>query len=446
MIKSDIYTQDMHHIWHPCSQMKDYESFKPLNIKKAYGSYIELSNGQKIIDAISSWWCKSLGHNHPQLKDALKRQLERFEHVIFANTTYQTIVELSQRLATFLPGLNKVFYAGDGSCSVEIAMKMSLHSRIIQGDKKRKKFMALKNGYHGETVGALSVSDVGLYRSPYSTMLFKPYFIDSIPYVLNTKAPEWNDCSVQWDQIEHMLKSHTKTTTAVLVEPIVQGASGMKIYSRDFLTRLHRWAKNNNIHLIADEIMTGMGRTGKKLACEHAGIIPDFICLSKGLTSGWLPFSVVLTNDEIYELFYDDYQTGKAFLHSHTYSGNALAASVALATLNIFDKEKLCQRACELGKLMLEKMHQIAKETGQLENVRGIGALVAADLISKPKQYRLGYKIYQEAIKQGVLLRPIENTLYWLPPLNIDFDLIDVLKEKTIKAINIVINDKCGTL
>ncbi|AAO90529.1 adenosylmethionine--8-amino-7-oxononanoate transaminase [Coxiella burnetii] len=438
MLENDMQRLDSQHVWHPCSQMKDYEQFKPLIIKKAYGSYIELSNGQKIIDAISSWWCKSLGHNHPKLKEALKQQLEKFEHVIFANTTNEIIVALSQQLAALLPGLNKVFYAGDGSCAVEIAMKMSLHSRIIQGNKKRKKFIALKNSYHGETVGALSVSDVGLYRAPYSTMLFEPYFIESIPYVLNTQAPEWNDCSAHWDTVERLFEPHAETATAILVEPIVQGASGMKIYSQDFLARLFQWAKNNHIHFIADEIMTGIGRTGKMLACEHAGIIPDFVCLSKGLTSGYLPFSAVLTSDEIYQLFYDDYQTGKAFLHSHTYSGNALAAAVALATLKVFSEEKICARAHKLGKFMLEKMTQVAQETGQLENVRGIGALVAADLIPQPGRLRLGYEVYQEAVKQGVLLRPIGNTLYWLPPLNIDFDLIEVLQKVTKNAIKIL--------
>ena len=441
-METDIYKIDQRHIWHPCSQMKDYEQFKPLIIKNAYGSYLELTNGKKIIDAISSWWCKSLGHNHPKLKKALKQQLEKFEHVIFANTTNEIIVELSQRLAALLPTLNKVFYAGDGSCAVEIAMKMSLHSRINTGDKKRKNFVALKNSYHGETIGTLSVSDVGLYRLPYSTILFKTYFIDGIPYVLNTQTREWNDCSKQWELIERSLKPYTKTTTAVIVEPIVQGASGMRIYSQDFLARLSQWAKNNDIHLIADEIMTGMGRTGKMLACEHAGIVPDFICLSKGLTSGWLPFSAILTHDAIYQLFYDDYHTGKSFLHSHTYSGNALAASVALETLNVFYEEKINERACELGKLMLKKMHQVAEETGQLENVRGIGALVAADLIPLPDQSRLGYEVYQEAVKQGVLLRPIGNTLYWLPPINIDFKLIDVLKDITISAIKISIKKK----
>lgn len=432
----ELLDLDLQHIWHPCSQMKDYEQFNPLVIKRASGSYIELTNGKKIIDAISSWWCKSLGHGHPRLKKALQQQVENFEHVIFSNTTNQVIVELSQRLASLMTGLNKIFYAGDGSCAIEIAMKMSLHSRIIKGEQKRTKFIALENSYHGETTGALSVSYVDLYRAPYKAMLFEPYFITPVPYVLNTQDHQWEDCSNQWQIVERSLEPYAEAATAILVEPIVQGAGNMKIYSQNFLARLSRWAKANNIHLIADEIMTGIGRTGKMLACEHAKIIPDFICLSKGLTSGWMPFSVVLITNEIYRVFYDDYKTGKAFLHSHTYSGNVLAASIALETLNIIREENICEKATILGKTMLEKMNAVAQKTGQLVNVRGIGALVAADLIPNlTHPPRLGYEIYKEAINQGALLRPLGNTLYWLPPLNSDLTLIEELENITTNTI-----------
>lgn len=426
---------DLKHIWHPCSQMKDYEEFKPLIIKSALGSHIELQNGKKLIDAISSWWCKSLGHNHPSLKIALKQQLEKFEHAILANTTNEVIVELSRQLSALMPPLNKIFYAGDGSCAVEVAMKMSLHSRIITGDKKRTKFIALKNSYHGETAGALSVSDLGLYRSPYTAMLFEPFFISEIPYVANSSVDLWHDCAYQWKVIECSLEPYAKIATAVILEPIVQGAAGMKIYSQDFLSRLSKWTKMYNIHLIADEIMTGIGRTGKMLACEHAQIVPDFVCLSKGLTSGWLPFSAVLTHEEIYSYFYDVYETKKAFLHSHTYSGNALGASVALATLQTIHKENLCEKATALDKILHKNMNIVAEKTGQLLNIRNIGAIVAADLRHHPMYSRLGYEVYKEAVKLGALLRPLGDTIYWLPPLNIECSLIEELRDITINAI-----------
>ena len=428
-----LQEKSLKHIWYPCSQMKDYEEFRPLVIKAAKGSYIELTDGKKLLDAISSWWCKSLGHNHPRLKKAIIGQIEKFEHVILANTTHELIVNLSQELTTLMPKLSKVFYAGDGSCAIEIAMKMSLHSRYINGDVKRNRFITLKDSYHGETIGALSVSDIGLYKAPYNTMLFQPYIIDMIPYVHSIYDPLWNDCSEKWDMLEKSLETYIDSTTALIVEPIVQGAGGMKIYSKDFLNRLAKWAKKHNIHLIADEIMTGIGRTGKMLACQHAEIIPDFICLAKGLTSGWMPFSAVLTTDDIYNKFYDDFSSGKAFLHSHTYSGNALGVAVALETLNIIKEERLHTR--DINQIMLKNMCEIKDKTGRLKNVRGIGGIVAADLITNDKTPRLGYLIYQAAIKAGILLRPLGNTIYWLPPLNITDEEIEELKNKTMQVL-----------
>lgn len=428
-----LQEKSLKHIWYPCSQMKDYEEFRPLVIKAAKGSYIELADGKKLLDAISSWWCKSLGHNHPRLKKAIIDQIEKFEHVILANTTHELIVNLSQELATLMPKLSKVFYAGDGSCAIEIAMKMSLHSRYINGDVKRNRFITLKDSYHGETIGALSVSDIGLYKNPYNTILFQPYIIDLIPYVHSIYDPLWNDCSEKWNTLEKSLEIYIDSTTALIVEPIVQGAGGMKIYSKDFLNRLAKWAKKHNIHLIADEIMTGIGRTGKMLACQHAEIIPDFICLAKGLTSGWMPFSAVLTTDDIYNKFYDDFSSGKAFLHSHTYSGNALGVAVALETLNIIKEERLHTR--DINQIMLKNMYEIKDKTGRLKNVRGIGGIVAADLITNDKTPRLGYLIYQAAIKAGILLRPLGNTIYWLPPLNITDEEIEELKNKTMQVL-----------
>lgn len=431
----DLLNQDQRYIWHPASQMKDYENFKPLFVKRARGSYLELESGQQVIDAISSWWCKSLGHNHPRLKQALLKQAEQFEHVILANTTNETIVNLSARLAGLTASLNKAFYAGDGSCCIEIALKMSLHSRIIQGQPHKTKLIALTNAYHGETAGALSVSDIGIYKKPYRAMLFDAQFISSIPYVSSIDDPLWSDCSKQWQEIEIQLTPWAESAAAVIVEPIVQGAGGMKIYSQDFLKRLSLWAKKHHVHLIADEIMTGLGRTGKMLACEHAGIEPDFLCLSKGLTSGWLPFSVVLTTDDIYNIFYDDYAAGKAFLHSHTYSGNALGAAIALEVLNIFAEEQLIARTEVLGKLMLNAMREIANDTQKLHNVRGIGAMVAADLICNDPSQRIAFEVCKKATLAGALLRPLGNTLYWLPPLNMDFTVVEQLKNITRDAI-----------
>lgn len=429
----DLINRDRQHIWHPCSQMKDYELFPPLIINKAYGSYIELKDGRRIIDAISSWWCKSLGHQHPRLKAALTAQLEYFEHVIFANSTYEIIVRLSEKLGSLCLGLDKVFYASEGSSAVEIALKMSLHAQQLLGQNQRTQFTSLQNGYHGETFMALGLSDLGLYRQAYEAHLIKPNFIQNIPYVHSSADPLWKDCSDSWPDIEKQLEKQAVNLAAIIVEPIVQGAGGMKIYSQDFLFRLRKWTQDQGIYLIADEIMTGLGRTGYALACEHAQVKPDFICLSKGLTSGCLPMSAVLTHTHIYDLFYDDYLCGKNFLHSHTFSGNALAAAIALECLTILEDEKIFQQVQEKEIILKKFMQAVNNQTERLTNIRGIGAIIAADLqlTEKEKNQRIGYQIFQKALQLGAWLRPLGNTIYWLPPLNISLQTLEELRDIT---------------
>ncbi len=427
----NLHARALKNTWHPCSQMKDHEIMPLLEIASAQGCYFKTNDGSYILDAISSWWCKSLGHGHPRLKLALMKQLDQFEHVILAGTTNNTIVNLSEKLTSLMPELNKVFFASDGSSAIEIALKMSLHAHQITGEPQRTRFLALENGYHGETIGALSVSDLGLYKSPYKSLLFPTTFIRNIPYVTGLDDPLWNDCHLQWNEIEKQLMNDVGQLSAIILEPIVQGSGGMKIYSADFLKRLSHWAKNHGVHLIADEIMTGMGRTGKILACEHASIVPDFLCLSKGLTSGFLPMSTVLTTQKIYNYFYDDYETGKSFLHSHTFSGNALAAAVAYETLLIMQSESILDRATSIGKCMLNNMHSLANELGVLKNVRGIGAIVAADLPDDIRVPRLSLQIAMRAAKQGVFLRLIGRTLYWMPPLIAEENDLNLLYQVT---------------
>jgi len=415
-----ISEKALKHIWYPAAKMEDYQIFKPQHIKRAYGSYIEMHNGHRVIDAISSWWCKSLGHCHPRLQNALLEQMSKFEHVMQPHMAHETITNLSEKLSNLTNSLSKAFYASDGSSAVEIALKMSLHAHKNQGHLKRKKFIALTNGYHGETIACLSVSDLGKYNKPYKDLLFKSNFIPNIPYVLNQEDPLWNNCNNNWKNTENFLDQHADELTAIIVEPIVQGAGGMKIYSQDFLKQLRNWTLKNNVYLIADEIMTGFGRTGKILACQHANIEADFLTLSKGLTSGMLPLSVCMTSNEIYNIFYKN----DPFLHSNTHYGNAIAASVAIEVLNIFQDENIIQRANQLN--MLDKMQKIADETGLLTNIRHIGAIIAADLVEIDS-----FKLYKLAMKNGAILRPIGNCLYWLPPLNTAESTIEELAEIT---------------
>ncbi len=434
---SGLVGRDLRHVWHPCSQMKDYESFLPLEVIGASGSYLHLAEGRKLIDAVSSWWCKTLGHGHPRLRAALSQQMDRFEHVILANTTNELIVSLSERLAALAPGLNRVIYAGDGSTAVEVAAKLALHAKQIEGRSNAISFMALENGYHGETALTLALGDLGLYSEAYRSLMPQVHFLRGLPYVDSVSHPLWTDCSEVWPQLEKQLEEKASRLCAIIVEPILQGAGGMRIYSADFLRRLRAWTKAQGITLIADEILSGFGRTGTMLACEHAGIIPDIVCLSKGLTAGWLPMSAVLVSEAMYGQFYADYGQGRDFLHSNTYAGNALAAAVALEALNIFQDERILAQVRVNGPRLVSGMRHVAETTGRLQHLRAIGAVVAADLqgAGTGNGQRAGFRVFQEAVKRGALLRNLGDTVYWLLPLNVGANVIEDLEAITIEAI-----------
>lgn len=426
-----LLVKDHTYIFHPCSQMKDYETFKPIVIKKAEGSYIETMCGKKVIDAVSSWWCKSLGHQHPAITNAVHKQLQRFEHVIFANTTYDTIIELSERLCGLSSGLNKVMFASDGSCAVEIAIKMSLHTRKISGQHHKKKFISLKNSYHGETIGALSVSDLSQYRKAYQELLFSVEHLMP-PYISSQYDPIWENAAHEWQKSEVFLERHKEQLTAVIVEPILQGACGMRVYSKDYLARLKKWTQENDVHFIADEILTAFGRTGERFGLDHAGMTADFVCLGKSLSAGALPISAVLMTQEVYDHFYADTHEERSFFHSHTHSGNALAAAAALAALNIFESEGFYQHIKALQPVLLQHFQQIQG----LKNIRSIGAMVAGDLQTEKQVSRAGHQVFKKALTLGAYLRPLGDTIYWLPPLNIKTNTIEELAEITQKAIN----------
>ena len=428
--------RDLQHIWHPCAQMKDYESFPPLEVVSAQGPYFTLASGQKMIDAIASWWCKSLGHGHPVLKQAVQQQLDHFEHVLLANVTHEPVVKLAENLANLTPSLDKMLFASDGSCAVEMALKMSAHIRMLRNQPHKTHFAYLQNGYHGETIATMSVSDLGLYRQPYENLFAdNTHGIHGVPYVSGIDDPLWSDASEVWPDTEKQLNVIGETLTAIIIEPLLQGAAGMLVYSADWLKRLRAWCDANDVYLIADEIMTGMGRTGKWLACQHASIEPDFLCVAKGVTAGWLPLSVMLTRSEIYQAFYDDYETGKAFMHSHTHTGNGLAVAVANAVFEVMRTENTLDYVNDqLAPHMLRCMQQVAKQTGKLHNLRQLGAMVAADLrVDRPGRW--GYAIYQEAVKRGALLRPLGNALYWFLPLNTPLSVVDELAEIMEQAI-----------
>lgn len=442
---SDLAARDLRHLWHPCSQMRDYEAFPPLEVVAASGSHLHLAGGRKLIDAISSWWCKSLGHGHPRLKAALARQLDRFEHVILANTTNEPIVALSERLAALSPSLTRVLYAGDGSTAVEAACKLALHAAKLSGRRDsrglpRTRFMALENGYHGETALTLALGDLGIYKEAYREILPDTAVLRGLPYVSGEADPLWADCPSHWPALEKQLEA-CEGLCAVVVEPVLQGAGGMRLVSPGFLRRLRAWCDSTGVALIADEILTGFHRTGPVLACRHAGIEPDFLCLSKGLTAGWLPMSAVLCGEATYGLFYGEYGQGRDFLHSNTYAGNALAAVVALEALDVYRDEDIPGQAARLGETLRRNLARVADRTGRLRNLRGLGCVVAADLTGPGvvPGARSGYKVYREAVSRGALLRTLGDTVYWLPPLNTPLDVADELADITAQAIEAVL-------
>ena len=431
---TDLVEIDLEHIWHPCAQMKDYLSLPPVEIVGGKGCYLYAKSGQKLIDAFSSWWCKSFGHGHPRLREALLQQAERLEHCALVHVTHAPIVVLAEKLSALTTTLNKLLFASDGSCVVEMALKLSLHAHHAQGHTQRRRFVALQHAYHGETLGALSVSDVSLYRQVYHPLLFETLCLGPLPYVTGQHDPRWNmsDRS-EWDSLFARLDTIADEVAAVIIEPIIQGAGGMRIYNPAFLRQLKAWTLEHGIHLIADEIMTGLGRSGKLLACQHADIEPDMLCLGKGLTAGWLPLGVLLTSQAIYDVFYHD-ELNKAFLHSHTYAGNPLAVNIAVTVIDMLLEGAWCDRVNILGDKMYQLFSSIAKSTGRLHHVRYLGGMVAADLLC-PANRRMGFEIYKQAMARGALLRPLGNTLYWLPPFNIEETELAELADITQAAI-----------
>lgn len=444
----DWKKEDLNYIWHPCSQMKDYEELPPIVIDYGKGINLYDTEGNCYKDVVSSWWCNLLGHCNPKISESLKHQADVLEHVIFANFSHKGIIELSMRLAKLLPmGLKKFNFSDNGSSSIEMAMKLSFQYFQQIGYTQKKRFMALTDAYHGETIGALSVGACDLYSK-----IYKPILMDVIriqapdcyrcPYGKNRYNCECEcfcDCAKQFER-------YGDETAAILVEPLLQGSAGMKIYPPLYLKKLREICDKYNVHLIADEIATGFYRTGKMFAVNHASISPDIMCLSKGLTGGYMPMAVAITTDEIYNAFYDDYNKHKAFMHSHTYSGNPLGASCALAVLDILQTGEIQKHLSEVTPYFNNLIKEKFLSLDNVGEVRSIGLINAIELVKDKKtktsfdsKIRLGYQIYKKALKKGVLLRPLGDVIYFNPPLIIekeDMDfVVNVALECALEAI-----------
>lgn len=429
MKNKELSHQDLEYIWHPCTQMKDHEFLPIVPIKKAHGIYLEDFEGNKYIDAISSWWVNLFGHTNEYINQKVKEQLDNLEHVILAGFTHEPIIKLSKRLVDLTPlGLNRCFYADNGSSAIEVALKMSYHAHKNSGSK-RTLFVSLKNSYHGETIGALSVGDVELYKETY-----KPLLIRSV----QTDVPRDQSKEAALEaakKFEELCEQRAEEISALIIEPLVQGAGSMHMYHAEFIALVSLTCKRYGIHLIADEVMVGFGRTGTMFACEQAGVSPDFMVLSKGLTGGYLPLSVVLTTDKVYNSFYCDYSEQKAFLHSHSYTGNALACAAANATLDLFENNDVINNNKKTAAYMLEKLQKF-QELKQVASIRQTGMICALDLKGFDPKERIGLKVYSYGLENGVLLRPLGSTIYFMPPYVIAEEEIDKIFDVAYEAIS----------
>ncbi|MEZ0231564.1 MAG: adenosylmethionine--8-amino-7-oxononanoate transaminase [Methylophilaceae bacterium] len=413
-------------VWHPCTQMKAHETMPLVPIKSGEGVWLHDFEGNRYLDAVSSWWVNLFGHNNPRIKQAISQQLDTLEHVILAGFTHEPVVTLSERLST-LTGLGHCFYASDGASATEIALKMSFHYWRNLGKPNKTRFVSLQNSYHGETLGALSVTDVAIFKDTYAPLLQQSAQVRSPDWRLAEVGESADDYALRCaNELDTYLAQHHQEIAAFIVEPLIQCAAGMAMYSPVYLKRAREICDQYQVHLIADEIAVGFGRTGTMFATEQAGICPDFICLSKGITGGYLPLSVTLTTDMIYQAFYDD-SVARGFLHSHSYTGNALACSAALATLDIFETDDILQ-ANRQKTVYLNNKIQVLNDF-PIKNLRNLGMVWAFDVQTQDAQF--SRRFYERALAQGLILRPIGNTVYWMPPYVVSESEMDWMLEQT---------------
>jgi adenosylmethionine-8-amino-7-oxononanoate aminotransferase len=402
--------------------MSDHEWLPMVPIVRGHGCWLEDADGKRYFDAISSWWVNLFGHAHPHISDAVARQARTLEHVILAGFTHEPAISLAERLlAAAGSPFKKVLYADSGSSAIEMALKLSFHYWRNSGQPRRRRFVVIDGAYHGETLGALSMTQVPLYREVYGPLLLEP-LVAPAPVAASNEPDAIAAANAAADTLDALLGANDGEVCALLVEPLVQCAAGMRMHHPHYLRRVREICDRHRVHFIADEIAVGFGRTGSLFAHQQANVKPDFLCLGKGLTGGYLPLSAVLTSDAVYQAFYDDYASLRAFLHSHSYTGNALACAAANATLDLLDDQGLWPRIENLGAALESALRPLADHP-QVGGLRRRGLICALDLVTDrasgegyPWQQRRGLRVYQHALGKGALLRPLGNTVYFMPP------------------------------
>ena len=443
-----LAARDLSVVWHPCTQMHDHETLPMVPIAGAEGAWLHGHDGRRYLDAVSSWWTCLLGHRHPRIVAALKAQLDRLDHVMLAGFTHEPAIELAEALVRVAPkpadasrALRRVFYADNGSSAVEVALKLSFHYWKNRG-RGRTRFVALTGGYHGETLGALSVTDIALYRHTYAPLLLEPIFAPSPDAYEAMPGESAAECARRrLGELRAILERDAHDVCAIIVEPLVQCAAGMRMHDASYLTGLRALCDEFDVHLIADEIAVGFGRTGTLFACEQAGIAPDLLCLSKGLTGGTLPLSAVLTTNAMYEAFYAEYSTGKAFLHSHSYTGNPIACSAALATLSVLQDEPVLESNRALAAHLAARIAPL-RDHRHVGDVRQTGLIAAIEIVADKAtrapfaaEERRGLRVYRHGLERGVVLRPLGNVVYFMPPYCITPEEIDRMVGVAVEGI-----------
>lgn len=432
----DLRRWDKDHVWHAFTQMAEYE---PLLIQSAHGCTLVDVDGREYIDGVSSLWCNVHGHRHPQLDAAIRRQLDQVAHVTLLGMAHPTTVQLARKLVEIAPpGMNHVFFSDSGATAVEVALKMAFQywkqtRRASEGDVRQKcKYLAFENAYHGDTLGSVSVGGVARFHE-----LFRPLLFDVVRlpapdiYRLPRGVTRESACSHYLVQLETAIREHHGELAAVVIEPLVQCAAGILIHPPGFLRGVREVTRRYDVLLIADEVAVGMGRTGRMFACEHERVSPDFLCLAKGLTGGYLPLAATLATDEIYSAFLGTYAESKTFFHGHTYGGNPLGAAVALATLEVFEEEHTLEQLEPKIERLREHLARIA-EHPHVGDVRQRGLIAGIELVRDretkepyPWAERRGQRVCDHALTEGVWLRPLGNVVVIFPPLAISLPELD---------------------
>jgi adenosylmethionine-8-amino-7-oxononanoate aminotransferase len=418
--------RDLACIWHPYTQMKVAPA--PLPIVRGEGVYLYTEDGRRLLDGISSWWVNIHGHSHPKLNAALAEQAGKLEHVLFAGATHEPAVALAEQLTAILPpGLTRIFYSDNGSTAVEVAVKMAWQYWQNRGEPKRREFVALHHAFHGDTIGGMSPSDEKLgFAKAFEGLLFPVHRVHA-PYCYRCPLGlKRSECSIDClKDMEQMLAAHAGSIAGVIVEPMLQAAGGMIVWPAEFLAGVRKLCDRYDTLMIADEVLTGFGRTGRMFACEHASVTPDLMCLSKALTGGYLPLAVTATTSRIYDAFLSD-DRSKAFFHGHSYTANPLGCAVALASLELFRTEGTLERVKTLEGQFRQRL-ELLRGMKVVGDVRSIGGVAAIELVTESGGYfdAVGPQLYDAFLKRGLLLRPLGSILYFMPPYVITPQQVD---------------------